>query len=379
MSVALPTREDFFQIGARDVFSRAQLRSKPTRLSPQAVFTPGTDINIIIAACSAMADEAVRHLGLRMAALFLDSAEGEDLDRLVADRFSPTVVRKQAAPAVVPLVFRRSIPPSAGAPITFDVGQKLKTPSGIQFELIESVSFALNASGPVTARAVASLAGEVGNVAAGTITQFVGAAGDAAVLVTNEEASAGGTDVEADGSLRERARAFFLSARRGVLSAIEFGAITVDGVVSAVGEELIGPDGYPNGYVRLYIADKNGQSNSVLAEAVRLAIREYRGAGVPVAVISSSPQFESVSYLIGFDRGIDQARAIQQLKTLTVNAMAALAPNEPLQSSMLMALARAVPGVVVRSGAIVVPLGDVYPDNGRSIRTTFDRVTINGL
>ncbi len=379
MSVALPTREDFFQIGARDVFARAQLRAKSTRLSPQAVFTPGTDINIIIAASSAMADEATRHLGLRIAALYLDSAEGEDLDRLVADRFSPTVVRKQAAQAVVPLTFSRSIPPSAGSPITYAAGRKFKTQTGIQYELVESASFGINASGPVTARAVASLAGEVGNVADGAINEFVDASSDAAMVVTNLEPAAGGVDVETDASLRERARSFFLAARRGILSAIEFGALTVAGVASAVGEELIGPDGFPNGYVRIYIADKNGQANSVMATAVSLALREYRGAGVPVAVIVSSPQFLSVSYVVGFGVGVDQQRAIQQLKTLTVNAMSVLAPNEPLRSSMLMALARSIPGLVVPSTAIQDPLGDVFPDNGRTIRTTFDRVTVNGL
>jgi uncharacterized phage protein gp47/JayE len=379
MSVALPTREDYFQIGARDVFARAQLRQKATRLSPQAVFTPGTDINIIIAAASAMGDEATRHLGLRIAALYLDSAEGEDLDRLVADRFSPTVVRKQSAQAVVPLTFSRSIPPSSGTPITFDVGRKFKTQNGLQYELVESASFALNSSGPVTARAVASLSGEVGNVAEGAINQFVDAPGDATILVTNLEPAAGGVDVETDASLRERARAFFLAARRGILSAIEFGALTVPGIASAVGEELIGPDGFPNGYVRLYIADKNGQANTVLANAVRLALREYRGAGVPVAVVVSSPTFLNVAYQVGFQVGVDQQRAIQQLKTLTVNAMSVLAPNEALRSSMLMALARSVPGLIVPNTAIVNPLGDVFPDTGRTIRTTFDRVLVNGL
>lgn len=379
MSVALPTREDYFQVGARDVFARAQLRQRATRLSPQAVFTPGTDINIIIAACSAMADEATRHLGLRIAALYLDSAEGEDLDRLVADRFSPTVARKQAAPAVVPLTFSRAIPPSSGAALTFDVGRKLKTSTGIQFELLEGVSLGVGSSGPASARAVAVLSGEVGNVAVGAISAFVDAPGDAAVVVTNLEAAAGGTDVETDASLRERARVFYLAARRGTLSAIEFGALTVAGVVSAVAEELLGPDGFPNGYIRLYIADRNGQSNTVLAEAVRLALREYRGAGVPVTVVTSSPLFVEVAYQVSFTSGTDQRRAIQQLKTLTVNAMSALAPNEVLQRSMLMALARSVPGIVVPDTAVSNPLGDVYPDTGRSIRTSFDRITVNGV
>lgn len=379
MAVALATREDYFQIGAREVFARASQRARGTRLSPQAVFTPGTDINIIIAACSAMADESTRHLALRMAALFLDSAEGEDLDRLVADRFSPTVVRKQAAPAVVPLIFSRPIPPSAGAPITFDVGRKVKTPGGIEFELVESVSFPLNSSGPVTGRAIASLSGEVGNVAAGSSFSFVEQSSDAAVLVTNEEPAVGGTDVETDASLRERARGFFLSARRGIIEAIEFGALTVDGVVSAVAEELLGPDGFQNGYVRLYIADKNGQSNTVLAEAVRLALREYRGAGVPVTVVSSSPQFEEIAYTLAFKAGVDQRRAVQQLKFLVVNTVALLQPNEPLQRSMLFALARSVPGIVVADSAVTTPVGDVYPTDGRTIRTTTDRVTINGI
>jgi len=379
MSVALPTREDFFQIGARDVFARAQLRAKASRLSPQAVFTPGTDINIIIAAASAMADEATRHLGLRIAALYLDSAEGEDLDRLVADRFSPTVARKQAAQAVVPITFSRAIPPSSGAPITFNVGDKIKTPDGVQFELVEAASLGLNGTGPATARAVASLAGEVGNVAAGAISQFVVSPGDAAVVVTNNEPAAGGVDVETDASLRERARNFFLAARRGILSAIEFGALTVEGVASAVGEELLGPDGFPNGYVRLYIADKNGQANAVLANAVRLALREYRGAGVPVAVIASSPLFADIGFTLGFQNGTDQLRAVQQLKALVVSSVSALAPNEPLQVSMLMALARAVPGLVVGANAVTTPLGDLYPDAGRTIRTTFDRVLVNGI
>lgn len=379
MSVALPTREDYFQIGARDVFARAQLRQRATRLTPQAVFTPGTDINIIIAACTAMADEATRHLGLRIAALYLDSSEGEDLDRLVADRFSPTVVRKQAAPAVVPLTFSRAIPPSSGINLTFDVGRKLKTASGVQFELVESASFATNGTGPVTARAVAVLSGEVGNVAAGSITQFVDAPGDQGVTVTNAEAAAGGTDVETDASLRERARAFYLAARRGTMPAIEFGALTVDGVASAVGEELLGPDGFENGFVRLYIADKNGQANTVLAEAVKLALREYRAAGVPVSVITSSPQFVAVAYEVLFTSGTDQRRAIQQLKTLTVNAMSAMAPNEILRRSMLMALARSIPGIVVPDNAVTNPAGDFVPDIGRSLRTSTDRVTVNGI
>ena len=247
MTVALPTRADYFQVGAQEVFARSVSRPRAQRLSPEAVFTEGTDINIIIAAASAMGDEATRHLAIRMAALYLDSAEGEDLDRLVADRFSPTVVRKQAAPAVVPLVFSRPSPPSALLGATIDVGDKVRTANGLEFELLQPASFSVGSTGPVTAPAQAVLAGTGGNVQAGTIVQFGQTPADPSIVVTNLEPATGGTDVETDEALRERARDFFRVARRGTLAAIEFGALTVDGVASATAEEVLDSAGLPTG------------------------------------------------------------------------------------------------------------------------------------
>ncbi len=379
MATALPTREDYFQTGAREVFARGAARPRASRVSPQAVFTEGTDINIILAACSAMADEATRHMAMRIAALYLDGAEKEDLDRLVADRFSPTLVRKQASQAVVPLIFTRAIPPSAGAPITLPVGTQVRTSTGFVFELIEAASFSLNSTGPASAAAQALQAGVVGNVAAGTISQFVQTPGDPAILVENEEPATGGADIETDASLRERARDFFRTARRGILAAIEFGALTVNGVVAATAEELLDPDGLPNGFVRVFIADNTGQSNTVLAEAVRNALLEFRAAGIVVDVLTTAPRYETIAYQVAFRSGLDTRQAIQQLKSLTVNAVNLLAPQEPLQRSMLYALARSIPGSIVPDNAVQTPAGDVFPNAGQVIKTTFDRVTVNGL
>jgi uncharacterized phage protein gp47/JayE len=315
-----------------------------------------------------------------MAALFLDSAEGEDLDRLVADRFSPTVVRKQPAPAVVLLEFTRPIPPSAGAAVALPVGTKFRTASGTEFELTEPASLPASSSGPVQAAAQAVLAGSGGNVEADQIVQFAQAPTDPAIVVTNPEPAAGGADRETDESLRERARDFYRTSRRATIEAIEFGALTVDGVTEATAEEVLDVDtGLPTGHVNLYVADAQGRSNSVLAAAVVAALREFRAAGVVVDVVSTQPRFEAIEYQIAFAAGTDTRGAVAQLKALTVAAVNLLAPQETLQRSLLFALARSIPGAIVPDTAILLPAGDVVPDAGEVIKTRLDLVVANGL
>lgn len=379
MPTDLPTRDDYFDIGSEEVFSRSSVRPRSTRVSPDAVFTEGTDINIIIAACSAMADEATRHLSLRMAALFLDSAEGDDLDRLVADRFSPTIVRKQAAPAVVTVDLFRSIPPSGGAAVIFPIGTKLRTEQGTEFETTTVASLGLNSTGPVPAVAQAVQAGTVGNVDDEQINAFVQTPSDPEAQVINNEPASGGTDVETDAQLRERARDFFRTARRGTLAAIEFGALTVNGVESATAVEVLDALGKPNGVVLLQIADVNGNSNAVLADAVRNALLEFRAAGVVVDILLSAPQLEDIEYVLAFRPGTDTIAATQQLKTITNTSINLLAPGEQLLRSLLFALARSIPGAIVTEDSVVTPATDVQAAIAKTIKTTFDRVTVNGL
>ena len=118
--MGLPTRSDYFNIGAEETVSRSLARPPEQRISRDAIFTEGTDINLILGSSSAMADEVTRNLALRCGALYLDSAEGADLDRLVNDRFGDQVERKQPAPALALLTFTRPNP--AGAQVTLSIG-----------------------------------------------------------------------------------------------------------------------------------------------------------------------------------------------------------------------------------------------------------------
>jgi uncharacterized phage protein gp47/JayE len=375
----LPTREDYFQIGAQEVLRRGEARSPNQRITREVIFAEGTDTNLLLAATSAMADEATRHLALRMAALFLDSAEDEDLDRLVADRYSPEIVRKQPSQALVTLTFTRAIPPSSGALVSVPTGTKIRTATGVEFETTTPVVFPLNGTGPYSAEAKARLAGPTGNVAAGTITQFSAAPLDAAIQVTNSAIAAGGALLESDDSLRERARGYFRNARRGTLGAIETGALSVLGVTSATAFESVDANGNPSGFVSVYIADANGQANELLARRVRDALLEYRAGGVVVTVLTSVPLLLGIAYVIGFVAGTDTLAAAQQLRELTVATVNGLAPGEVLPLSLLQSIARSVPGAIVLQGSVTLPVGDLTPGASEVIKTALTRVTVNGV
>jgi len=369
----LPTRLDYFNIGADEVAARGAVRPPNQRISPTEVFTEGSDINIVVASASAMADETTRQVALRTQALFLDGASGEDLDRLVGDRFSPTIVRKGATPAVAVLTFTRTSGPLLA--LALPVGTQVKTDGGVLFALTVAVVIPAGSTGPITGIAQALLAGIDGNVDALTLTAFVTPPADPALQVTNLEPATGGDAVEIDARLRARARDFFRTARRGTLAAIEFGALTVPGVRQATAVEEVDSMGIPTGRVSLYIADANGQANAALTAAVVGALLEYRAAGVYVDVQGATPLFVPITYNLRFSAGVDTTAAFGLVQSGTVAAVNALRPNATLEVSLLFAVARSVPGVIVLDDAVVAPVGDLVPAPGQVIRTRTALVT----
>lgn len=370
----LPTRADLFNIGAADVLDRSAARVPERRISAGEVFTEGSDINIAVGSASGMGEEVVRQVALRLKALFLDGAEGEDLDRLVADRFSPTVVRKEATPALATVEFTRStgaLP--AGA---IGAGTRVRTTDGVEFRTRLTVAFAALQLGPVSVVVEATLAGTGSTAAENTITEFVDQPFDQAVQVTNPEVAAGGDDRETDERLRERARDFYVQARRGTIGAIQFGATTVAGVRQATAVEEIDPNSLElTGRVELFIADAQGQANSALGAAVSAALLEFRGAGIIVPVISSVPLFVPIVYRLRFDAGTSSTEAFGSIQQGTLAAVNALRPRVTLEVSLLFTTARSVPGVIVLEDAIVAPVGDLVPTSNQVIRTRIDLVT----
>lgn len=371
-----PTREDFFRVGAAEVISRSSKRPPEQRISREAIFTEGTDVNFLLAGSAAMADEGMRHHAQAMAALYFDSAEGEDLDRVVADRTHRKCKRKQANASRVGLRFSRSV--ALGTALTFQPGRKFRA-DGVEFQLTAPVSFPAGFIGSVDGSAVAVRPGVRGNVDQGRINAFVVASEDANISVTNPEPASGGDEKEVDSAFRDRASRWFESQVRGTIQAIEYGATTVQGVRSAVLTELLDGSGNPTGFLTLAIADERGRANKLLVDAVNLELRNWRGAGVAVAVIGGVPRYEAVAYSLGFKAGVNSSDASEQVKILTVASVNTLAPGEALTRAQLLTIARSVYGVIVSDNSVTVPAGTIVPASAEVIRTNLSLVTVNGL
>ncbi len=370
----LPSRTELFDCGAREIIARSAARAPGKRLAPEALYTEGTDVNVLVAGASAMAEEVLRQHARSEAAKYSDSARGDDLDRLILDRTSREVPRKTAAPAYVDLTFRR-ITGTLGA-VSLDVYHRVQTPSALAFELLSGVALGPGELGPVTVTARAVLAGTQANVAPGAVTEVLQSP-DQDLLVTNVQPAAGGADREPDGAYVERARAYKRAQRRGTEDAVLFGTLTVPGVAYANVEEQVDEYGDATGYIFIYVVDASGQANAELVRQVKTALREYRGCGIPPRVIGAVPEYAEIRWRPRFAAGTDTQMAFDQLRAATVALVNATSPGKPLERSLLLSLARRIPGLIARDDVLAQPLGDLYPSApGRVIRTTADRVTL---
>lgn len=370
----LPTRLDYFNIGVDEVLARSAGRPPGQQFTEEACRTDGSDANLVIASGSAMAQETTRQLAIAIKNQYSDGARGIDLDRLVADRTNGEVVRKDPSPARTTLSITRN---SGALPaVTVLSGTRVRARgTGIEFVLTAPASLPLGSTGPVTVAAQAVLAGLAGNVAEDSLTEWVASPPDLALTVTNPQVAAGGDERESDPRLAARFRSWWKSARRGIVAAIEFGALEVAGVRQAVAVEEVDSSGVETGRVALYIADAQGNGNSALVAAVRSSLREYRGAGVVVDIYGSQPQYVAIQLRLRFSANVDTTLAALAVAQSIVASVNALTPNAILPVSLLMAAARTVPGVIVLDDAILAPVGDLTPAPGAVIRTRLDLVT----
>src|SRR3974390_778610 len=102
-----PTRADLYAIGRDFMVQRAK------KLDPKTGDVEGSDANLFAGSQSMVGKKIVDQLALRIAALFLDSAEDTDLDRLAYERYRQ--IRKGASSALGTVrFFRASCAPGAG-------------------------------------------------------------------------------------------------------------------------------------------------------------------------------------------------------------------------------------------------------------------------
>lgn len=363
------SRLDLFEIGRRYILARA------TKIEPSIVDTRGSDANIFVGSMSFVGVAIVRQAVKLAKARMLDGANGEDLVRLVFDRYQ--LPPKEASPAVGSVSFVRSVFTAGGG--TIPIGTKLRTLTGIEYITLTDAVFGITQL-TATADVRSVQAGKSQQVGKNQIRRFAepGSIFDPSIQVTNPLAMAGGEDAEQDPAFRERARDFWPTQRRGTLGAIEFGAKTVAGVDSAAAYEALTANAQPARVVSMYIADSSGIASAALGAAVRAQLNEYRAAGIAVITELSIPQMITVKLKLAFVAGVDTATIGQAVRTAIVGVVNSLGANQTLlRATLTNVLTRYVKqGLIPDDSTIVEPVGDLVPTPGSTLRTTFTLVTI---
>lgn len=376
-----PTADDLFRV-ARD---EALLRN--AKVSKDAVERKGSDANILIAGIAVVGDQVVGQVAQLSAESFLNSAKGQALDRLVFDRYG--LVRKPAAASLGTVSFTSPV----AAPTTFTIpaGVRLQTADGIQFLTTEATVFTAGSVGPLYVAVRSVLAGPAQNVRAGTITSINTAiqSSPQGLAVTNPFATAGADDVETDDSLRDRARRFFTTARRGTLPSIEAAALGVPGVNRASAFEVIDALGRPARFVQLVVTDSFTEQfatydtvppryevqSQLLATTVFNALSDVRPGGCYVQVFVANVVLQPVQLALTFNAGADVNSAALQARATLVSYINGLAPGADFVVKDAQALLSAVPGLAPSGNAILSPSGNVAVKPLQVLRTSLGLVS----
>lgn len=365
------TRLDAFAIGRAYVLQRAR------KIDPGQVDVEGSDVNIFVGSASVLTDAVIKQLLYSTGRLLIDGAYEDDLDRLAYDRYG--LLRKGASSALGQV--RMSRPTNLAGLGSVPIGTKITTLTNIEYITTTVGIFGAGTLDNVPANVRAVQAGHATQVGANAITKFSQASllFDRSIQVTNDAGTAGGEDAEDDDAFKSRIRDFWTTARRGILAAIEFGALTVPGVASAQAVEVTTMSGQPARVVNLYIADGSGVANQQLGQLVQVALLDYRAAGIAVVINTSLPSIVTVELSLAFLAGVDTVTLAQNVAAAVVAFVNSLPVNGPLYVGELQAvlLRFRQDGLVVDQGTIVSPVGDLIPATGLSLRTTPANVLVN--
>jgi uncharacterized phage protein gp47/JayE len=365
----LPTRLDFHAIGRQYIVDRAR------KLDPAQVDVAGSDANLFVGIGSVVSEALIRQLGYRTGALLLDGSDDEDLDRYAYDRYG--LLRKGASSARGTIQITRTVATVGAGSVP--IGTLVTTDTGVEYVTTTVATFSsLALSSSCNVRAVQ--AGKATQIGAGAVKRFSrpGDLFDASLVPSNSGPTAGGEDTERDDQFRARIRDFWRTARRGVIGAIEFGALTVPGVVSAMALESLTQDGRPARIVNLYISDSSGVASDALAEEVATALLEYRAGGIAVLIWTSAPQIVTIELALQFVAGVDTRTLSEQVRAAVFEFVNSLPVNGPLYVQELRSVLQRFrgDGLLPNESSVALPVGDLIPAIGQTLRTTLENVVI---
>lgn len=377
----LPTQNDYFRIGRDEILIRSEALTK------EVVERRGTDANAMVGAGSGMADEVTGQLARVQASLFMDSAKGKNLDRLLIDRYG--LYRKPAAPAYVTLEF--TLPTANPAAFNIPQDTAVQTGDGNQFLTLNSVVFPMGSTGPIEVYARSAQAGLTQQAQADTITVLLGLPAGApdTLAVTNPVASFGADNEEEDEAYRARGREFFVTARRGTLRAIKAGALAFPGVRTATAFEYLDQLGRPSKGVSLVIADAFTEQlvgvtptpaayqtqSAALCTAVVASLDDVRAAGILVSAQVAEVVLMGATLALSFRAGVDVDEVTMRARATVAAYINSLSPGASFVWATAQMHLRAVAGLLYTGNEIYSPAGDVVPSALQVLRAPLGMIT----
>ena len=356
-------------------------------LTREVIERDGTDANSVIAASAAVGDDLGGQLTQANAKLFFSTCRGNEIDLLAQDRYQGQVPRKTASPGIVTATFSLPAPPAIG--FSIPQGTTLSTADGRGWVTLAQATFPTSVSF-IDVPAQSVLAGSNQQIvgAPNGLTSITGSipGAPAGLTVTNALASAGADDDEQDDDYVQRCQNFYAVSRRGILAAIEQGALMVPGVRTAKAYET-------DRFVELVIADAftpvllnattipasyQAQSNA-LAANVQAILPDWRCGGIQVLVTIANVIIEPISMLLSFRAGYDASAASNGAKAQMMAYVNGLRPGQNFVYDDAINILRLVPGLVVNGNEIISPAGDVIVTAALQVlRTDVSLITVGG-
>lgn len=350
--------------------AREALLAGSSPYSADVVDVPSSNLGLLVEAAATVGVLISRQIQEATEGLWLGSASDDALDLLVRDRFD--LARKGASPGRGEVSLSR--PTFDGGGIFVTSGTTIRAGS-VTLATLEDAAFGPTDLGPYVVDVATTRGGADQAVLLGTPTQVVGLS-DPSIVAALVDDLAGADDEETDAELRERARGFWLAARRGTLAALEAGALTVGGVYKASAVETLDPDGDAVGFVEVFVADRAGRSNAPLAALVAAALEDYRPAGIQVSVLSGAPVYVPIRVRVSYQAGQNTSAKRDGIKREIAARVNQGRPGETLRVAALWAVLDSISGITVDEAGILEPAGDLLVSAGDSIRTRLDLIEV---
>jgi len=261
------------------------------------------------------------------------------------------------------------------SPVPIPVGTTVQTPAGIRFITTASATLESGETS-VSVPVVAVLSGTTGNVAAGTITQFVTAV-PGIDTVTNPSAFTNGVNPESDPAVRVRFVTYIASLQKGTKLAV---ISAIQGVQQGLTYNLVEFQTQAGAsavaYFYVVVNDGTGNPSSTLLSTIYNAIDAVKAAGVQFNVYGPTAVTVNFAMTVSIAAGYQFSSVQSAIESAITQAIAALPIGGTLLWSQQYAIAYSVPGVVEVTGLTVnsetadIPAGK----NGVIVPGTFSTV-----